>query len=668
MALAYLKYEGSFGDGHQFSYDLGENQYFTLGVGNETRKSRRSGLRFIDDVYYTTPIQSVNEQKFGRGKISLPNERLREKQAYVQLISYADRNKTGATFSDLVSLRKMSAFNENNNDFQMPELGFSNQQTMNTINIDRRPLSKKEEQYSDSMFIQGLLAAIPSVISTIGPALQGIVSGAGGASGIASAISGLMSGAGGASGIANMIGGMLRGTNGATSGSSNTQASTSNGRAAIDLTSPEFLNLIKTLLEKLPNAGTSRAQSQYSEAKVAPALLALIPMLQKVLSPEVMKSVIDSPNKMLNTIIDGTAKLDKQEMEHLEKLNPGVDDASVERILAGMSLSLASNAKAIPFKKISSVDFTFNLKRAESGQSQTKTFLKGTDIRVPVTVNTPKTLPETVVQIMIKDPEKLTVFLERKFKVSMVEDNQTLDVAAIPAHDLLNVPSNKDLLLCYSIIWKNNKGQKLGVQKTTMISFTSSYMFSHVGAVVGTTAPLNDVNQHRDFWHKVWQADLKGSTRKVTFDTKYIYQLENKGPRNAQNQTKVKWDNPSDFGNERNVHGKLLSGFEASLSLINRQLPRISDYPSLTDEQLVALSSDHFMNGSAFSARTQLEFRGRSGDTLALWVFPELEVREIILKKASGADINGQPTSLAEETVYFGIPTSVHMVGVSSDQ
>ncbi len=654
MALAYLKYEGSFGGNHHFTFDLGANRFFKLGVGRETRRSKRSGLRFIDNVYYTTPLKNIPEQALGRGKIVLPNERLQERQSYVQLISYADRKQTGATFSDLISIRMLSSLNGNDGDFTMPELGFSNQQTMNTINIDHKPLTLKEEQYSDAMFIQGLIAAIPGVISAAGPILKGLVSGAGGASGIANIVGSLLGGAGG---------GLLNGGATATA-----PAQAGNGRASIDLTSPEFLNLVKTVLEKLPNLSTARAQSQYSEAKVAPALAALIPMLQKVLSPEVMKSIIESPNKMLNTIIDGTAKLDKQDMEHLEKLNPGVDDPSVERILAGMSLMLASNAKAIPFKQIRSVDFDFKLKRAESGKSQSKAFLKGAAIRVPIQVSTPKTLPETIVQVIIKDPEKLTVFVEKKFKVPTLQNGEVLDTISFDAHELLDVPSNKDLLLCLSLVWKNSKGQKIGTQKTTLVTFTSAYMFGHVGGVVGSSAPLNDVNQHRDFWHKVWQADLKGSTRKVTFDTKYIYQLSNQTSRNAQNQTRIKWNNPAEFGEERNVQGKLLSGFEASITLLNQLLPRVSDYPSLSQDQLEALSSDHFVGQSAFSARTQLEFRGRTGDTLALWIFPELQIREIVLKKTAEADLNGQPTAFTEETVHFGLPAAVHFIGVSSDR
>ena len=129
---------------------------------------------------------------------------------------------------------------------------------MNTINIDHKPLTLKEEQYSDAMFIQGLIAAIPGVISAAGPILKGLVSGAGGASGIANIVGSLLGGAGG---------GLLNGGATATA-----PAQAGNGRASIDLTNPEFLNLVKTVLEKLPNLSTARAQSQYSEAKVAPAL------------------------------------------------------------------------------------------------------------------------------------------------------------------------------------------------------------------------------------------------------------------------------------------------------------------------------------------------------------------------------------------------------------
>ena len=86
MALAYLKYEGFFNDSHRFSYDLGSNAYYTIGFGNETRNSRQTRLKFIDDVFYSTPLKRIENLNLGRGRIISIGSL--ERQAYVQMISY----------------------------------------------------------------------------------------------------------------------------------------------------------------------------------------------------------------------------------------------------------------------------------------------------------------------------------------------------------------------------------------------------------------------------------------------------------------------------------------------------------------------------------------------------------------------------------------------------
>ena len=587
------------------------------------------------------------------------------------MISYTTSKKQGATYSDIVRIRKASERQPNQNDFIMPELGFSNQNKRDMIEIDQKPICIKEETHGEAMALPAILAAIPGIVSSALPIIKSLVASAGGASGITNLVGGLMGAAG--TGMLDTMKPSSNGTqtiapsqNGTTSPTQN-HASTIN-RTGIDFTSPEFLALLKVALEKIPNLSTAKSQPVYSEAKVAPALAALIPMLQKVLSPEVMKSVIDSPNKLLNTIIDGTAKLDKQEMEHLEKLNPGVDDPSVERILAGMSLSLTSRSLAIPYKRYKEANLKFDLKRVTSGNIESLIFAQGQDIRIPITISVPKTLPRSIIQVILKDPETLKVHIEKKFEVDTIQPNQTIEAVTFAANELSDVPTNAALLMECRVVWKTTKGKNIGQELTTLITITSTYLYGHMGSAVGKTEPLNDINEQREFWHKVWQRDLKGETRKVTFDTKYIYQVNTKNNKNTQNQTKIKWTDQLGIGDERNVQGKLMSGFEASLSKINEVLPRLSDYPKLNPAQLEALKHEEFAKSLTFSARTQLTYRGRTGDTLALWIFPELEVREIILKKVSNTDINGQPTSFSEEAVYFGIPSSVHMIGVGSDQ
>ncbi len=688
MALAYLKYEGSFGGKHQFTFDVGQNQYYILGIGGETRKSRKARMAFIDKVYYKTPIQGVLKVHLGRGRLQIPNERLKDAAAYFQLISYADRQKNGPTFSDVVKVRKAFELNSDRDDAFMPELGFSNQQTMETPKIEYTELSKREQNYSDAMFWQFILSAIPSVIKAAAPLLKSIVTKVGskvisniGSSG---AVSGIVSDVIGKT-AGDSLKAVIGGSNGITvtatppaaivASPPNTSQKGVSDQIAAKITSPEFLAKLRQQLIQKPNGQVkTKAQSMgthgnngYSEAKIAPALVALLPMLKNVLSPDVMKAVIQSPEKLLSTVVDGAFKLTDRELKHLETINPGVDDPSVERILASMSLSLISNEKAMKFKRVDSVGIDYNLKTSPNGDKEVSTYIYGRDITFPITIQTPKPLPRTLVQMFIKDAEKLTVFAEKKFQFENIQPGQQLTELTFLADELKDVPANKDLLICTSVIFKNSKGQKLGAYKTDLFTLTEAYMFNHLKQSIGEAIPLNDVNVHRAFWHKLWQDDLEGETSTVKLNTMYLYQLVANKQNNGQNKTRLKFDKPEDFGKEREVVGKMRSGFEVSLQGLNTLMPQVSSHQSLTPQQLMALSDDHFMAGKAFTARTQLRFRGRAGDAIALWVFPEVKIHQISLNKTVSVDQNGQPEGFEEEIVHFPLPSDIHFVGVRTD-
>src|SRR3546814_10932915 len=89
---------------------------------------------------------------------------------------------------------------------------------------------------------------------------------------------------------------------------------------------------------------------RYSEAKVAPALLAalpaLLPVLEKVLSPDMIKAIGEQPVKLFTAVADAGLKHTQQELQHLEKINPGVDDPAFDKIVASMSVKSAVSMKA----------------------------------------------------------------------------------------------------------------------------------------------------------------------------------------------------------------------------------------------------------------------------------------------------------------------------------
>jgi hypothetical protein len=67
------------------------------------------------------------------------------------------------------------------------------------------------------------------------------------------------------------------------------------------------------------------------------------------------------------------------------------------------------------------------------------------------------------------------------------------------------------------------------------------------------------------------------------------------------------------------------------------------------------------------AARFKAQFRGSVGDSVALWIYPEMRIQPIVLLKAQTPDENGLVMELVEETVHFPIPSLAHFVGVTTE-
>jgi hypothetical protein len=118
----------------------------------------------------------------------------------------------------------------------------------------------------------------------------------------------------------------------------------------------------------------------------------------------------------------------------------------------------------------------------------------------------------------------------------------------------------------------------------------------------------------------------------------------------------------------RRREGHLKSGMILSPDALSKLVPRVSggkDQP-LSDAQLTALRTPDFVDRFNQAAKSQVEFKGRRGESAALWVYPEMKLREVVLKKIGRVNEHGHVQSFEEETVRFPMPAMVHFVGTGS--
>jgi hypothetical protein len=184
---------------------------------------------------------------------------------------------------------------------------------------------------------------------------------------------------------------------------------------------------------------------------------------------------------------------------------------------------------------------------------------------------------------------------------------------------------------------------------------------------------LGDVNKYRVFWNKIWEGGTKTKRRwEATLDAKYYLYYRYDQDSNARIETKLKLDNnessaeTDDDSKRLTVVGRMKSGLEISPVELNKLLPDISNYPLLSVSQLAAFKTDNLNNYFNQQAQANLELKGRTEETGAIWVFPEMAIQKISLQKIIKTDANGLVTETEEESVHFPRPVNVHFVGVKT--
>lgn len=642
MALAYLEYNGVQGGQHVFRYDIGSSSHFSIGLATEKIKSSKSRLDHLDGVFYDSPLKEAHPSTLGRGMIKIPANLSDERHQFAQLVSFRSRSRLGRAYSEVVRINKFNNQNANEK-FSLPALGFTIDRTMRTQQIDRVHFEFSENKYSEDMFLEALLSGIGSILPKAIPLLG------------------------------DLVGGLIQ--------KSNASDSQENGAAnAISqlLQDKEFMKIIQeavTAQQEPVQANTNSLQkpvSPYSQAKVAPlALIPLImPLLKNVINPEVMKTLINSPEKLLKTISDAALKVTDRELEHLEKINPGVDadNKMIENVLASMVLSIASNEMALKYKRIDSVKLMCSQMRSiELLGRKIAVYSKQKDLLIPVTVTTPKPFKKAILQVIIKDTTTLKVLCEKKIRVENVANGQEI-LVSFTKDEIEKLPENQDLTVCLSLVFKNSQNESIGAYKAQLLNLVDMYTAGAVLASTSAPIALNDTIEHRDFWHKVWEDSFKGETKEVLFQTKYYSRLNIDRPNNAQIETKILFNQSESMGVDREIHGKLKSGMELGLHSLNQLIPQISSFQMLNSQQLNALDNDEFAKQFDSVASTSLRVRGRAGDMAALWTFPELDLRQVVLKKAIDIDQYGQIVRFEDEVVHFPVLQSIHFVGVRSER
>lgn len=435
-------------------------------------------------------------------------------------------------------------------------------------------------------------------------------------------------------------------------------------------------------LDKTVHAMAMRSRhgrNRYSEAKIAPALLAalpaLMPVIEKVLSPEMINAVGEQPVKLFNAIADAGLKNTKQELDHLEKINPGVDDPAFDMIAASMSIKKSVGLKA-KFSNAFAIDF-IDVKMIPVGGKDKVVYDRRQKIHIPIKITSQAgksrnqaQIPKAIFQLIIQDGHSMNVLLEKKFKLKDITPGRPVSGIELSSDELKKLPLNRDLKLELSFNWK--KGESIrGTFKNHYFWLSDGYVYQRSGRTIKQHFALNDVSRFRNYWHKVWEGGPETHDRwNIDFECKYYYTLNDKDAsiRKLETKRKTVADSATEDGKDyrRKVRAKLKSGMEVSLAAYN-ELLRLHQQPPLSAAQLNAFVGQEFTKEAATAARVSVDFKGKRGQTAALWTYPEGNIQSYILGKVTTVDPSGMITAAQEEEVFFPKFSTVHFIGTKSE-
>ncbi|ERM80826.1 hypothetical protein P872_12185 [Rhodonellum psychrophilum GCM71 = DSM 17998] len=759
MALAILKHINNVGDKYIFEADIGTNAYYQYKIGKSKRNF--NGLDFIDDIQYQSesilsrvPNRNGFNTKF---PIAVPKNVMDRNSRFIQLFSFKNPSQLSPAISEVVTLS--GTVSGENDDFKLPKImTLSTQKPMlnHDIIVEHAPFRLKEEKLGEAMFFNVLIGALPSLLGTALPAIGKLIPG------LVNALPTIGKIVETAGQVLPEIGKTIPQTEKPGQGglqqimqqispevlqailqviqSQTPKTENGNGLAenksifSRDLSiNPALLLQLAPLLEKVlspetitaigdspvklfqavsdsalkfqkmeldhlekinpgvndtgldkivsamrhPN-GSNGANSKYSQAKVAPALLAalpaLMPLLQNLLSPETIKAVGEQPLKLFNAIADAGLKHSKQELDHLERINPGVDDPALDQIVNSMSFKSAVSIKA-KFDDSLSIKFLHAHTTPISGKAKV-VYDSRQKIHFPVQLmnEDPESkqeanIPKGIFQLIIQDGNTMEILLEKKYRVKNIPLGLPIQDIFLEADEISKLPLQKDLKVELTFNWK--RGNKtVGTFKNHYIYLSNGYLFQRVGGRMRDHFMLNDVNRFRNYWHKIWEGGPSTHKRwNIDMECKYYYHIneESENIKKLEVRRKVIHDSARDESSDyrRKISTKIMSGMEVSLEAYNELMKHFQKEP-LDDERLMAFRSENYVSESGLAARVSVDFKGQKGETSSLWVYPEGSFQSYVISKIMGTDAAGMVNEILDEEVYFPKFSSAHFIGTKS--
>ena len=654
MALALLRRTGRDGEQVLFTIELGRNRYYSYAIG-DGEVDRSGGFPVLLNRKVTSPVLGpIQDHPSGRATMAVPAEAFDRENRWIQLASFRTADREGPAVSEVLMVLPSAASRRD-----LPTISFETGLHMEHA-TSRNPVPfalSEARPMTSAMFLDALLPFLQRAL----PAVRDIVP----------AIAGLLGEGGGGAGPAE-------------------------APPAVD----QLLALLQQLLAQSAGTGAPAAKPAeatalaardgYSHAQIVPAVLAaapmltqLMPLLQQVLTPETVKSLIGAvtPKEVIGAVTDSFKEIGKLGLENnkqlqdwLKKLDPGVDDPGLDGLLESMSLRSAvplarslgapgtpeHAAAAEPrYRRVPGVTLEFTGAALLPIRGRERVcYRAGRALSFPLAVSSPKPICDGRLILLVKDPSTRAIVARQRVAFPEVAAGPIAQAPALAAEQVASLEPGRDWLVCAYLLWRDDKKQVLGTSRTQLVTLLGRYSFDRIEDE-GPLVPLNDYVKHRDWWHKIWQGSFTSDFRRASLECKYYVAFDPERATHARMETLTKLDEPV----ERRLAGRLKTGFVVSPSALNHLLPLVSSHPRLNEDELAALRTPDFRARYQQAGRFKAELHGRPGASAAVWVYPEVKLQKVVLQEATRIGEDGQVRELAEHAVHVPVPAILHYIG-----
>lgn len=331
----------------------------------------------------------------------------------------------------------------------------------------------------------------------------------------------------------------------------------------------------------------------------------------------------------------------------------------------GPVISLAAQMAALPdkaldFIPVSQVKLSFaDMETIDLAGRRRTVFTKQADVGIPLRLETPKPISKAIVRYSLKQATDGKVAVRKLLRLNGLDTGAVPEPLAFSRQELTAVNPNETYLLCVRLIWKNRQGRRLGTSLTQAVYFMDEGYDFDYWEDAGTPIPLNDVGKYRGFWHKVWADTLDAGNQDIGIDGKYYYVLETGRRENARMETLTQFK-PA---HSTRINGKLKTGMILSPSSLAGLAAQLAEYPPLEEAEVRAMHAESFREQVSRVARFKTDVSGLAGDSVALWVYPEVQYKALYLKKVQATNQNGRVTQLGAHRVFVPVPVSIHYIG-----